>query len=103
MVISTIGIPPRVTASAAKCASWADEDRIAGMIPIFSIWAQTSFFVICMDPSGSAVGSSAAADRALTADLQLIRHRSGPLDNFSRAGFRQVIAAPREPNIQRRQ
>ncbi|MGA8617776.1 MAG: hypothetical protein WB660_04565 [Candidatus Sulfotelmatobacter sp.] len=37
MVISTIGIPPWQTASAAKRASWEEEARITGTIPIPSI------------------------------------------------------------------
>ena len=34
VVISTIGMPPLVTESAAKCASSAEETLIAGIMPI---------------------------------------------------------------------
>src|SRR5580658_8546893 len=42
MVISTIGTPPRLTDSAAKCASSAEDTLIAGTMPISLIRAQTS-------------------------------------------------------------
>ena len=42
MVISTIGMPPLVTVSAAKWASSAEETRIAGMMPILLMSSQTS-------------------------------------------------------------
>lgn len=45
-MISTIGIPPRVTASAAKCASAPEDTLMAGMMPISLMRLQTSFFVI---------------------------------------------------------
>src|SRR5579863_2332007 len=83
MVISTMGIPPRATASAAKCASSAADVRMAGMMPVFSMRAHTSFLFISFSPP-PAFGS-------------------GPLDQFPGACFRQAIAAAREPNIQRRQ
>jgi hypothetical protein len=41
MVISTIGIPPRVTAYAAKRASSSEATLMAGMMAISLIRAQT--------------------------------------------------------------
>src|SRR5580704_5776037 len=46
MVISTIGMPPLVTVSAAKWASSAEETRMAGMIPISRMRSHTSAFFI---------------------------------------------------------
>src|SRR5580698_2929188 len=62
MVISTIGTPPRETASAAKCASSADETRIAGTMPISLIRAQTSVFFMT-DFLPTAAGDSIRPDR----------------------------------------
>src|SRR5580704_3563597 len=42
MVISTIGTPPWVTDSAAKCASSAEDTLIAGTMPICLMRAHTS-------------------------------------------------------------
>src|SRR5580700_4149080 len=42
MVISTIGTPPWVTDSAAKCTSSAEETLIAGTMPICLMRAHTS-------------------------------------------------------------
>ena len=46
MVISTIGIPPSVTASAAKRASSPENRRRAGMMPISSMRVRTFCFSI---------------------------------------------------------
>src|SRR5271154_5854077 len=45
-VISTMGMPPAATAWAAKWASSVEETRIAGMIPISLMRAQTSSLFI---------------------------------------------------------
>src|SRR5580658_4317996 len=77
MVISTIGTPPRETASAAKCASSADDTLIAGTMPISLIRAQTSvFFMTEFLPA--AAGDSIPAGPTAAAQLE-IRHTSfGP-------------------------
>src|SRR6202166_4638056 len=46
MVISTMGIPPCHTASAANLASSGEAVRMTGTIPIFSMRARTSCFFI---------------------------------------------------------
>src|SRR5215475_12641186 len=53
IVISTIGMPLRVTASAAKCASGPEVARIAGIIAISLIRELTSslVMVVCSFPS----------------------------------------------------
>src|ERR1700676_958519 len=56
IVISTIGIPPRHTASAANRASWGEEARITRTIPIRSICARTSCF--SMEAVLSSAGNS---------------------------------------------
>src|SRR5215469_7703950 len=50
VVISTTGIPPCITASAAKCASSPDETLTAGTMAISRIRAQTSSFFMCQNP-----------------------------------------------------
>ena len=85
IVISTIGIPPRVTASAAKCASSPDETLMAGMMAISRIREQTSSFVIV---------------------IPLHSYQVPPVlkEHYTFAvRFRQSIIATREPGVQRRQ
>src|ERR1700693_6190810 len=90
MVISTIGMPPWVTASAAKCASSAEETRIAGMMPIFLICSQTSaLFMVEILIVYQATYQPERRDRFLLHTLRL--------------RLRKLIAFPRHPNIQRRQ
>src|SRR5712691_869985 len=53
MVISTMGIPPCQTASAANLASCGEAARTTGTIPISSIRARTSYFFIKGDATFS--------------------------------------------------
>src|ERR1035438_8645744 len=89
MVISTIGMPPSVTASAAKCASSPEETRIAGMMAISRILEQTSFFVIGQHPSCILKPSETT--------------QRNYLQGLVRIGYRQPIVTAREPGIQGRQ
>src|ERR1700730_575317 len=52
-VTSTIGIPPRDTASAAKRASSVEDTRTAGMIPTSSIRSRTSCLFTDAAPSAN--------------------------------------------------
>src|ERR1700693_4897654 len=90
MVISTIGMPPWVTASAAKCASSAEETRIAGMMPIFLICSQTS--ALFMVEILIVYQATYQPERRYRILLHTLRLR-----------FRKLIAFTRHPNIKRRQ
>src|SRR5258708_6247097 len=57
MVISTIGIPPLRTASAAKRASSEEEARMTGMTPKLAICSLTDFFFMYASASRSADNS----------------------------------------------
>src|ERR1700692_4047731 len=93
MVISTIGMPPWATASAAKCASSAEETRIAGMIPILLICSQTSaLFMVEILIAPVPIYEVAYQPACSREILHKLRFRLG-----------QWIAFPRYPNIKRRQ
>src|ERR1700722_7248162 len=93
MVISTMGMPPWATASAAKCASSAEETRIAGMIPIFLICSQTSaLFIVEILIATVPVYQAAYQPATRREILHKLRFRLG-----------QWIAFPRYPNVKRGQ
>src|SRR3984893_2667863 len=93
MVISTIGMPPWATASAAKCASSADETRIAGMIPIFLICSQTSaLFMVEILIAPVPIYQEADQPASSREILHKLRFRLG-----------QWIAFPCNPHVKRRE
>src|ERR1700724_1220187 len=93
MVISTIGMPPCITASAAKCASSAEETRIAGIIPIFLICSQTSaLFMVEILIASASIYQAAHPASDTTPILSTLRLRLG-----------QLIALARVPNVKLRQ
>src|SRR6266478_3243628 len=89
MVISTIGIPPPATASAAKCASSADKTRIAGTIPTCSMTAAISLRFIL--PS------------LRQARAKLHRIPAGAILKLVAFRCRQQVAFSRNPDVQGRQ
>src|SRR4029077_8998895 len=89
MVISTIGIPPPATASAAKCASSADKTRIAGTIPTCLMTAALflCFMLLFLRQARANLHRIPAG-----AILKLVAFRG-----------RQQVAFSRNPNVQGRQ
>src|ERR1700758_3547036 len=90
IVISTMGIPPPATASAAKCASSADETRTAGTIAMFSIAEAISLRFIAAGPPSGPSETSILYPGATILELVAFRRR-------------QQVAFARDPHIQSRQ
>src|ERR1039457_2649182 len=94
-VISTIGMPPRETASAANSASSVEDTRMDGMIPTSSIRRRTS--CLFTDRAPSAIDSRLAAWFKLRrpSDYKL-RQTSHP-DRFSKLLQRQQVGSQSLP------
>src|SRR5713101_2144932 len=77
MVISTMGIPPCQTASAANLASCGEAARTTGTIPISSMRARTSCFLIKRRATFSAGSAGDSRSRAFHHVKNFVERRHG--------------------------
>src|ERR1700693_1917599 len=86
MVISTMGIPPCHTASAANFASCGEVVRMTGTIPIFSMRARTSCFFIKRHATFSLGSADDSGARSFHYVKNFVEGRHG---GIARRGHRQ--------------
>src|ERR1700730_5607057 len=102
MLISTIGIPARETASAANRASSAVDTRTAGMMPISSMRARTSSFFIVWNSLVNAPGQTLTRFYTKTALGDLIdKNNELNFEEFLRR--RPLVSIGSDPHVQGRQ